>query len=83
MAARSNREEKSDYHRGAGDLPGRVERKAAGGIEEVRGEGMAEMNKRQRKKRFKRTYKDRFPDNKFFATFYKAIFCTKIPKGEF
>jgi hypothetical protein len=33
MAARSNREEKSDYHGGAGDLPGRVERKAHGGIE--------------------------------------------------
>jgi hypothetical protein len=40
------------------------------------------MNRRQRKKRFKRTYKDRFPENKFFATFYKAIFCVKIPKEE-
>jgi hypothetical protein len=41
MAARSNREEKSDYHGGAGDLPGRVERKAHGGVETPWCEGLA------------------------------------------
>jgi len=40
MAARSDRAEESDYYRGARDLPGRTERKAAGGVEEVRNQGL-------------------------------------------
>ena len=44
MAPRSDRPEKSDYHGGAGDLPGRVERKAHGGDDASWREGMEKVN---------------------------------------